>query len=258
MGIYPYIRPELLTAWNYRLTKSRCAIHFATPDKRQNCHSLQSLFEEALVYVSDGITRSTSIRLNNQTIKGVTSAVNFHIQESEGRLRLYLPSTEVGGAVRQLSRTLLTFLNIFDQAAENVVSAIIRQSNLAVIDEILNHAGVAGIVLRPPRRQSSDRLAGQELAYRSLLDHVVDLARNRVACDFFLSTDFFSFSGESEILVPLDDGLIDEAIGDEDWKFRIGAAGELYVLNPLPIVPSLTNDLGLPISPKPRIKEFWY
>ena len=218
------------------------------------------------MYASDGITRSVSIRMHNQTIEGAISLASFHLEELEGRLRLYLPRTKVRKAVcleRHLPRRLLAFLNITDPAAESVIGSIFRQTSSAVIDEILDDAGVASMAFKPNELLESP-LNRHELAYRKLLDHVIDLARSRVACDFF------SKGGPSDILPPLDDRSIENILDDEDWegsknwkrnedwRHRLGAAGELYVFDSSLTALNRANDIGISIPSKSPTKRIWY
>ena len=85
------------------------------------------------------------IRLDKKIIEGDRSRANFHLEESESGLCLYLPKDEVDRVVCfecQLPQRLRKFLNITDPAAEGVLGGVFRQQNPAVIERILDHAGV--------------------------------------------------------------------------------------------------------------------
>ncbi|KAL9034865.1 MAG: hypothetical protein Q9214_006848 [Letrouitia sp. 1 TL-2023] len=118
---------------NFR-TKSRalarCAFHFASLSERQDVAPLYRRFKRAIV------------------IEGASSRANFHIEEAEGALRLYLPKDEVECEVcfeSDLPRRLCTFLSITDPDAPGVIGAVFRKNNLVVVDKILESAGVGQV-----------------------------------------------------------------------------------------------------------------
>ncbi len=105
-------------------------------------------FKRAMVYVSDGIRRSLQIMQDGRSIEGVSSRANFHFEEAEGALRLYLPKDEVERDVcleSDLPRRLCTFLSITDPGAPGVIGGVFRKDNPAVIDKILENAGVGQV-----------------------------------------------------------------------------------------------------------------
>ncbi len=101
-----------------------------------------------MVYVSDGIRRSLQITQDGRSIEGASSRANFHLEEAEGALRLYLPKDEVERDVcfeSDLPRRLCTYLSITDSGAPGVIGGVFRKDNPAVIDKILENAGVGQV-----------------------------------------------------------------------------------------------------------------
>jgi len=101
-----------------------------------------------MVYMSDGIRRSLQTMQDGRSIEGVSSRANFHFEEAEGALRLYLPKDEVERDVcleSDLPRRLCTFLSITDPGALGVIGGVFRKDNPAVIDKILENAGVGQV-----------------------------------------------------------------------------------------------------------------
>lgn len=110
--------------------------------------SLYRKFKRAMVYVSDSIRRSLQIIQRGRSIEGATSRANFHIEEAEGALRLYLPKDEVDSDVcfeSDLPRKLCTFLSVTDPGALGIIGAVFRKDNPIVIDKILANAGVGQV-----------------------------------------------------------------------------------------------------------------
>ena len=105
-------------------------------------------FERAKVHVSDGINCSLQITQGGRDIKGAISRANFHIEELDGALQFYLPKDEVERDVcleSDLPRRLCSFLEITDPAAPGVIGGLFRKDNPAVINKILEKAGVGQV-----------------------------------------------------------------------------------------------------------------
>ena len=257
--------------------------------------------------MSDGITCSLQITQNGRSIEGASSRANFHLEEAEGALRLYLPKDEVEREIcfeSDLPRRLCTFLGITDSGAPSVIGGVFRKDKPVVIDKILENAGVGQVDCdftaldeeleasgtesdvetlveatsnirlsttssgpRPytphePARQregqSGSEIAEdvrttiapnasyqeryretQETAYERILEHVVNVARQRVHSGVFESTGS-STSGPGAI-TALPHETIREAFAarSQERDFKVGAAGELYMFEYL-------KGLGLP------------
>ena len=85
---------------------------------------------------------------DGRTFEGASSRANFHLEEDEGALQLYLPKDEVERDVCfecDLPRRLCTLLSITDPVAPGVIGGIFRRDNPAVIENILEKAGVSQV-----------------------------------------------------------------------------------------------------------------
>lgn len=81
-----------------------------------------------------------------RSIESASSRADFHFEEAEGALRLYLPKHEADRDVClefDLPRRLCTFLGITDPGASGLIGGIFRKDNPVVIDRILEKAGVS-------------------------------------------------------------------------------------------------------------------
>ena len=269
--------------------------------------SLYRKFKRAMVYVSDGIRRSLQITQDGRSIEGASSRANFHLEEAEGALRLYLPKDEVERDVcfeYDLPRRLCTFLSITDSGAPGVIGGVLRKDNPVVVDKLLESTGVGQVdcdfnaldeelgaseagsdvetlveatsniklfapssgprpdtsadwgrrrerqfggenaedvrnkIMPTPSYQEQQREA-QETAYKRILEHVVNVARQRVHSGVFESTGV-SIRG-SVANIALSPEVIREAFATrtQERDFKVGAAGELYIFEYL-------KGLGLP------------
>ena len=98
--------------------------------------------------MSDGIRRSLQIAQHGRSIEGASTRANFHVEEAEGAVRLYLPKDEVEREVcfeSDLPRRLCTFLSITDSGAPGLIGGVFRKDKPAVIDKILENAGVGQV-----------------------------------------------------------------------------------------------------------------
>lgn len=98
--------------------------------------------------MSDGIRRSLQIIHGGRVIESASSRADFHFEEIEHALQLYLPKDEVERDVcfeSDLPRRLCTFLEITDPSASAVIGSVFRKDNPIVIDRILEKAGVSQV-----------------------------------------------------------------------------------------------------------------
>ena len=96
--------------------------------------------------MSDGIRLLLQITQDGCSIESASSRANFHFEEAESALRLYLPKDEAERDVcfeSDLPRRLCTFLGITDPGAPGVIGGVFRKDNPLVIDKILEKAGVS-------------------------------------------------------------------------------------------------------------------
>ena len=247
--------------------------------------------------MSDGISLLLQITQNGRSIESASSQSNFHFEEAESALRLYLPKNEAERDVCfefDLPSRLCTFLGITDPAASGVIGGVFRKDNPLVIDKILEKAGVShsdcdfaaldkelgasevelnvetlveapsnirlstpGFGPRPSIASSGarsrerhsrsenaedvrdevipssshqeDRIEAQETAYKRILEHVVNVARQRVTLGIFESTGFSTENPVATEALPQDSIRTAFAARTHDRDFKVGAAGELYM-----------------------------
>ena len=247
--------------------------------------------------MSDGIRRSLQITQNGRSIEGASSQANFHFEETDGALRLCLPKDEVDRDVcfeSDLPRRLCVFLSITDSGAPGVIGGVFRRDNPAVIDKILESAGVGQVdydfaaldkelgvledeldVETPVEATSNIRLStpssgprpctpsgwarwrerqsgsgnaedvrdnimpspsyqerpreAQEIAYKSMLENIVNVARDRVRSGFFETTGVSIRGPVATKALP--QKTIQDAFEarTRERDFKLGAAGELYL-----------------------------
>ena len=130
------------------LIRKSCANHYATADQRQEPNSLYRLLKGVSVVVSGNIIRSMRIRLDGEVIEAERHKAEFHLEKKERGLFLYLPKDEADRIVcieYELPRKLREFLNITDPGAESVLGAVFRQHGPAIIERILEKAGVTHV-----------------------------------------------------------------------------------------------------------------
>jgi hypothetical protein len=85
---------------------------------------------------------------DERTIEGASSRANFHFEEAKGALQIYLPKDEVERDVcfeYDLPRGLCAFLKITDPGGPGVIGGIFRKDKPAVIDILLENAGVGQV-----------------------------------------------------------------------------------------------------------------
>ena len=155
--------------------------HFATLNERQKVTSLHRKFKSATVYVSDGIRQSLQIRQNGLTVEGASSRANFHVKESDGLLRLYLPKDEVERDVcfeSDLPRKLCLFLGITDPSAPGLIGSVFRKDNPAVIAKILEKAGIGQIDLGSPLPDEGSEPSAADSDVETLVEATSNIRRS--------------------------------------------------------------------------------
>lgn len=126
----------------------RCTVHFHSQKTRHDDMSVYNQLLEASVSMSDGIFKSISVLQSGKTTIIENSRANFHLEEQNGDLTLYVPRDEDSREqcfFRQLPRALVSFLGISDAAAEAVLLGIIGCRSLVSVDGILNDAGIVEV-----------------------------------------------------------------------------------------------------------------
>lgn len=106
---------------------------------------------------------------NSEEHRAEQQKANFHLDESQEKLQLYVPKKRSDRELcylRQLPRRLMRFLAISDPAAEAVISGVVNSSRLSIVDEILKDAGVIEIdsMQRPPEVDEDEQQVSDEAA----------------------------------------------------------------------------------------------
>ncbi|KFY15288.1 hypothetical protein V492_02105 [Pseudogymnoascus sp. VKM F-4246] len=138
----------------------RCTVHYRSQRSLDGDKSLYNKLLRVSIYVSDGISKSISVVQYGETITVENSRANFHLEEDDDELRLYVPRDENFREecyFRQLPRRLMTFFAISDPTMEALVSGIIGCRSLIAVDGILRDAGIVNVdgierSLEPNRR----------------------------------------------------------------------------------------------------------
>jgi hypothetical protein len=102
----------------------------------------------ASIYVSDGIFKSISVVQYGETVTVENSQANFHLDENDDGLRLYVPRDENAREecfFRQLPRRLMTYFAISDPTAEALLNGVIGCRSLIAVDGILKDAGIVEV-----------------------------------------------------------------------------------------------------------------
>ena len=230
------------------------------------------------------------------SIEGASSRANFHFEEADGALRLYLPKDDVERDVcfeSDLPHRLCVLLDIIDPGAACVIGGVFRKDNPVVIDKILENAGVGQVECdfaaldeelealadesdvetlveetsnvrlstpspgprlytpsgRAGRGESQSRSANAEdvrnmstpspsyqerqreaeTAYKSILEHIVSVARQRVHSSVLETTGASIRSPMAIQALPQETIRKAFAARTQERDFKLGAAGELYM-----------------------------
>jgi hypothetical protein len=161
--------------------KPSCAVHFAQKGKTKDIETLYRTLRRAAVYMSDSIGRSMRIIQNGRSIEGLRSQANFHLEEQEGSLKVYLPKDETDRDVcfeRQFPRRLCKFLGIPDLAAESVIGSVLRKDKQSVIHRILDDVGVAKIDYDPSTLDQPSTEAVGSTAIEREINDLITLTRD--------------------------------------------------------------------------------
>ncbi|KAE8452297.1 hypothetical protein EG329_000997 [Mollisiaceae sp. DMI_Dod_QoI] len=126
----------------------RCAVHYRIPQIPDGDRSLYNRLLRASIHVSDGISKSISVIQYGETITIENSRANFHLDEKDDELLLYVPRDKDAREecfFRQLPRRLMKYFAISDLSAEALLNGIIGCSSLISVDNILKDAGIVQI-----------------------------------------------------------------------------------------------------------------
>ena len=242
---------------------SRCALHFATLDKREGVASLLSKFKKATVSVSDSIRSSLRIISKGRPIEGAVRRANFHLEEDKGALQLYLPKDDIERDVcleSDLPRKICTHLGIIDPVAPGVVGSVFRKHNPAVINKILENAGVGDVSFEASASEDASDMPGDilEAKISDLVEDSNDALGHESPAESVTSGDgtegrSSTESGASEELLEgaledtaevVEDGSMDESLAVAASNSRIGQSSGISRTSRMPATAFGTNVSG--------------
>ncbi|KAF2187478.1 hypothetical protein K469DRAFT_749209 [Zopfia rhizophila CBS 207.26] len=125
----------------------RYIVHYEVAPARQGPQQLFQTLQTVDIYVTDTISKKLSIRQNNDTVTVTAETSNLHLEEVEEKLRLYVPKDPERRSkcmARELPLTLLKHLGAARGSIGDLASILLTKQ-LAVIDSILEDAGIIGI-----------------------------------------------------------------------------------------------------------------
>jgi len=125
----------------------RCIVHYQDRSESDDKSIYHRLLESS-IYISNGIYKSLNILQYGETITVENSPANFHLEDNQDGLGLYIPRDEVAREQcyhQQLPRRLMDHFQILDPAAEAFLSGIISCKFLGAVDRMLKAAGIIEI-----------------------------------------------------------------------------------------------------------------
>jgi hypothetical protein len=103
------------------------------------------MLENLDVYLSDSISKVITIRQNGSVVVAPRDIAYFHLEEQDGRLRLYIPKDRKRHHVcftYTLPRMLLKHLGASSDGSGVELGAIITAPSLLDVDALLEEAGI--------------------------------------------------------------------------------------------------------------------
>ena len=103
------------------------------------------MLENLDVYLSDSISKVITIRQNGSAVIAPRGIAYFHLEEQDGRLRLYIPKDRKRHHVcliHTLPRMLLKHLGASSDGSGVELGAIITAPSLLDVDSLLEEAGI--------------------------------------------------------------------------------------------------------------------
>jgi len=125
----------------------RCIVHYQDRSESDDKSIYHRLLKSS-IYISNGIYKSLNILQYGETITVENSPANFHLEDNQDGLGLYIPRDEVAREQcyhQQLPRRLMDHFHISDPAAEAFLSGIISCKFLGAVDRMLKAAGIIKI-----------------------------------------------------------------------------------------------------------------
>ncbi|KAL3440459.1 hypothetical protein BJX65DRAFT_314757 [Aspergillus insuetus] len=133
----------------------RIAIHFGSKDCALTPEIIRQSFSRAIVYTAVGFCRHFTLGYDpgEQLFTGTKHKGRLHAEYTDGILRIYVPRDERERKIcyaTELSRELVSLLEIDDQAARGMFATVLREP-VEILDDILQEEGIIRPALTPSR-----------------------------------------------------------------------------------------------------------
>lgn len=125
---------------------SRCALHYGCIKAGTDGPEIYHKLRHALVYESDGITKTLDLSYGYRTIKSSNERATFHLEDKNGVLRLFVPKDKAQREkcyLTQLPKAILRYLFFDDIPEASCFLLLILHASTDVLDEILEEEGIA-------------------------------------------------------------------------------------------------------------------
>ncbi|KAH8800361.1 hypothetical protein F5884DRAFT_891279 [Xylogone sp. PMI_703] len=128
--------------------RGKYAAHLGGKKVKDNALAMHCTLKNMDVYVSDGISKSVSIRQHGRDVTIPQESAYFHLDQQDDKLKLYIPQSRKHQQVclsRQLPITLLKHFGVTSVLSGQALGSIMTALNLFVVDAILDEDGIIEI-----------------------------------------------------------------------------------------------------------------
>lgn len=126
---------------------TRCAVHYQDSVASKHEDALYQRLRQADVHLSDCITSTTRILLNEITIASASIRSNLHLEDDGSRISLYVPRKPKDRELSYLLKVPERFVSYFeikDREAVKVFGDVLK-SSLSVLDYVLESHGIVRV-----------------------------------------------------------------------------------------------------------------
>ncbi|CRG88031.1 Cadherin-89D [Talaromyces islandicus] len=125
----------------------RCALHYRSVKVHNSGQEIYHAFQNALIYKSEGFTKTLSLPYRGITVTAASDRGVFHLEDTEEALRLFVPRDNKQREkcyLTQLPKALMSYLFIDEPRAEKTFLLVI-QASVYVLDEVLDEGGIVQV-----------------------------------------------------------------------------------------------------------------
>ena len=137
----------------------RCAVHFESPRTKDRGLELYRELTRTVVYQSDEVTRTVSLKLDGRVLATQTTSGNLHLESDNSSLKLYVPKDRKSRMicyVAQIPARLAVYFCFADQAAVKVIGDVFKVDT-DCLDGLLLELGIPET---PDLQQLTDKELG--------------------------------------------------------------------------------------------------